>query len=106
MSFGDKLKELREGRDMSLRALSRKSGLALSHLQYLERDAKSPGDETLKRLAKALRVPVDELKTERITGQVDLLLKEAGRIGPISDEQKLALLDAVERAAGKAGRSR
>jgi transcriptional regulator with XRE-family HTH domain len=101
VSFGEKLKSLREGREMSLRELSRKSGLVLSHVQYLEQDAKTPGDQTLERLAIALRVPVSELKAEQITGQVTLLLKEAGEVGNLSQEQEQEILDAVERASRK-----
>lgn len=101
MSFGEKLRSLREERDMSLRALSRESGLALSHLQYLEGDAKVPGDQTLQRLAKALRVPVAKLQTERIAGQVTLLLKEAEGLGNLSKEQEREILDAIKRAVSK-----
>lgn len=101
MSFGKKLKALREEREMSVRALSRKSGLALSHMQYLERDAKVPGEQTLDRLAKALRVSVRDLRTERITGQVTLLLKEAEKVGELSDEQRREILDGLDRATRK-----
>jgi transcriptional regulator with XRE-family HTH domain len=97
VSFGKKLRALREGRDLGLRELSRESGLALSHIQYLEQDTRTPGDETLGKLAKALRVPVAELKREQITGQVSLLLKEAGEL---TKEQEQEVLDAIQRASG------
>jgi transcriptional regulator with XRE-family HTH domain len=103
MSFGEQLRALREERGMSLRALSRETGLALSHLQYLETDAKAPGDATLEKLAKALRVPVGDLKAEQLTGQVTYLLKESG--ANLNEEQRQELLDAVERAAQKGRRT-
>lgn len=98
-TFGKKLKALREEREMSARALSRKTGLAYSHVLYLESDVKAPGDETLKKLAKALGVTVTELKADQVTTQVTLLLDEVR--GGITDEHRAALLEAVERAAAK-----
>jgi transcriptional regulator with XRE-family HTH domain len=104
VSFGEKLKRLREERDMSLRELSRKSDLALSHVQYLERDARTPGEETLRKLAQALGVSLKDLKTEQVSGQVLMLLSEVER--PLTSEQRDELIEAVEQASKAAGSAR
>jgi transcriptional regulator with XRE-family HTH domain len=101
LSFGEKLRKLREERGMSMRELSRKAELALSHVQYLENDARTPGETTIKRLAKALGVAPADLKTQQVSGQVTLLLSEVEK--PLTDEQREEILAAVDRASRKTG---
>lgn len=60
--LGLRLRRAREARDLSFRDLRDKSGLALSHLQRLERGVvSSPEPATLRKLAVALDVPYVEL---------------------------------------------
>lgn len=99
MTFGERLRELRERREMSQRELSRTADLAFSHVQYLERDAKAPGDETIRRLAKALGVNAKELKTDQVVGHATLLLNEIE--SPLTDQQREELIDAVDKASGR-----
>lgn len=54
---------VREERGMSRTELARRSGVALSFLNYIESDMKSPTVRTLEKLAEALEVPVSELLT-------------------------------------------
>src|SRR5262245_36248473 len=56
-----KLKELREARHLSLRALAKRTKLGFAHLQKVETHQVSPSLRTLDRLAKALNVPVTDL---------------------------------------------
>jgi transcriptional regulator with XRE-family HTH domain len=98
-TFGERLRELREARGLGIRELSRKSGLSLSHLHYLERDARRPGDETLKKLARHLGVSTQDLVAERddtrLQTELTLLLKEAG---PLSAAERRQLLQIAEEA--------
>ena len=97
MSFGSKLRALREQRGMSARQLARSSGLAFSHVQHLERDESIPGDETLRRLARALGIQLRELKGERKASQVTALLQERT---PLTEEQRQDLLRVVQDTLG------
>ncbi len=55
------LKEIRQHRGLSLRALSRLSGLNPSTLLYLEEGGHVPRPQTLRAVADALKVSVEEL---------------------------------------------
>lgn len=56
-----KLQQVREQQGMSKSELSRKSGVALSFINYIEAGTKSPTLRTLGKLAAALNVPVASL---------------------------------------------
>jgi transcriptional regulator with XRE-family HTH domain len=97
MTFGQRLRELREAQGLGIRELSRLTGLSLSHLQYLEKDAKRPGDRTLRKLARHLGVHGKELiaarDESRTETELTLLLREAG---PLSPEQRERLLEIAQ----------
>ncbi|MFC7024588.1 helix-turn-helix domain-containing protein [Promicromonospora thailandica] len=61
--FGKYLKELREARNISIRELARRSGLDNGGLVRLEqgKGSRSPGPDTLRALALALKVPSGDL---------------------------------------------
>ncbi len=94
MTFGQKLRELREARGLGLREFSRISGLSKSHLHYMERGERQPGDETVARLARHLGVPKRDLlharDGARLETELTLLLREAG---PLSPDERQHLLD-------------
>ncbi len=58
VDVGKRLKELREERRMSIRDVSRQSGISANALSMIERGLTSPSVSTLYRLADALRVPI------------------------------------------------
>ncbi len=58
---GHKIKEIRQERGYSLRALSRRADVSVAYLSKLERNESSPTVGLLSRLAEALGVAVDEL---------------------------------------------
>ena len=60
-----RLRAIREGKGVSLRALKRNSGVAVATLARIEAGGYDPRLSTLRRLAKALRVTVAELIGER-----------------------------------------
>jgi transcriptional regulator with XRE-family HTH domain len=58
VDVGDRLKELRQERGRSMRALARLSGLSTNALSMIERGRTSPSVSTLYKLADALEVPI------------------------------------------------
>ena len=60
-----RLREIREGKGVSLRALEKASGVAVSSLARFEAGKGDPQLSTLRKLAKALNVTVAELIGER-----------------------------------------
>ena len=97
MTFGEQLRQLREAQSLGVRELSRLSGLSLSHIQYLEKDAKSPRDGTLRKLSRHLGVSFKDLVGMRDESQVEtdltLLLKE---VGDSSQEARDRLFEIAE----------
>jgi len=58
VNISERLKALREERDLSIRALGRLSGLSANALSVIERGLSSPSVSTLYKIAKALEIPV------------------------------------------------
>jgi transcriptional regulator with XRE-family HTH domain len=58
VNIGDKLRELREARNISMRALATRSGLSANALSMIERGRASPSVSTLYKLADALGVSI------------------------------------------------
>jgi transcriptional regulator with XRE-family HTH domain len=58
IDVGARLRQLRDERDVSMRALARRSGLSANALSMIERGLTSPSVSTLSKLANALQVPV------------------------------------------------
>lgn len=75
MNFGDKLVLLRKKKGFSQELLSEHAGLALRTIQRLENENAAPRADTLKRLAKALEVPFEELQETDSKNEVKLLIR-------------------------------
>src|SRR5690242_5554707 len=58
VNIGDRLRELREARNISMRALAAKSGLSANALSMIERGKASPSVSTLYKLAEALGISI------------------------------------------------
>lgn len=58
IDVGSNLRRLREERNLSIRALAQKSGLAINTLSLIENGRSSPSVSTLQQLALALEVPI------------------------------------------------
>lgn len=62
VELGRTVREAREARELSYRQLREQTGLALSHLQRLERgEVKEPSPPVLRKLAAALEIPYEQL---------------------------------------------
>ena len=58
VNIGERLRELREARNISMRTLATKSGLSANALSMIERNKASPSVSTLYKLADALGVSI------------------------------------------------
>jgi transcriptional regulator with XRE-family HTH domain len=61
-TLGSVVRAKRQEAQLSVRGLARKVDLAPSSISRLEDDQFRPSDEILRRLARALRIPLDELR--------------------------------------------
>lgn len=80
VDVGQRLKELREERRMSIRSLATKSNLSANALSMIERGKTSPSVSTLYKLSDALGVPITEF------------------FGPAPEKQNAILVKADSRA--------
>ena len=62
MPLGERIRALREERDLSLRELAKKLGCSAAFLSDIELGRRYPSDKNLKDLARLLNAPYDELK--------------------------------------------
>ncbi|ABB15388.1 helix-turn-helix domain-containing protein [Carboxydothermus hydrogenoformans] len=91
---GNKIRELREERGLTLNELSKKAGLSISYLSEIERGSKKPSLKTIDKIAKALNVNKAQiLETEQL--EVSLTLGE--RIRLIREEKKLTISELAAR---------
>jgi transcriptional regulator with XRE-family HTH domain len=58
VNVGQRLRELRAERDLSIRALAEQSGLAINTLSLIENNKTSPSVSTLQQISAALKVPI------------------------------------------------
>ena len=79
IDVGNRLRQLREGRRVSMRTLATMSGLSANALSMIERGKTSPSVSTLYRIADALTVPVTDF------------------FGPDEARKKVVFLKAEER---------
>ena len=75
VNVGVRLRELREARGASMRALAVKSGLSANALSMIERGNTSPSVSTLYKLADALDIPITEFFAPGAEKQNVLLIK-------------------------------
>ncbi|MBV8175358.1 MAG: helix-turn-helix transcriptional regulator [Verrucomicrobia bacterium] len=62
ISLGQRLHDLRDKADLSLRELAEKVGISSPFLSDIELRRRFPSEEILAKLAKALNVPLEDLK--------------------------------------------
>ena len=79
VNVGLRLKELREGRGISIRGLGTRSGLSANALSMIERGKTSPSVSTLYKLADALGLPVTEFFAPAPNKQNALMVKAEAR---------------------------
>ncbi|MCX8062695.1 MAG: helix-turn-helix domain-containing protein, partial [Anaerolineales bacterium] len=65
LNLGARIKELRTERNLSIRAVSKKSGISLNALSRIERNLTSPSVSTLYKIAEALDIPMSRFFQDR-----------------------------------------
>lgn len=61
-TIGERIRELRKEKDMSLRELASKLGVSAAFMSDVELGRRQPSDKHLATLARILQTPLDELK--------------------------------------------
>jgi transcriptional regulator with XRE-family HTH domain len=112
MVIGDRLRELRDSKELSQGDIEKRSGLLRCYISRVENGHTVPAIETLEKLARALEVPMDHLfhegeaessvrnlklpkgseewgSTGKAADYLSKLRRLLGRMGP--DDQKLLL---------------
>lgn len=79
VDVGNRLHQLREARQISMRALAQKSGLSANGLSMIERGKASPSVSTLYRLADALGIPVTDFFSQEAARQKVVFIKAGER---------------------------
>jgi len=78
-TLGDRVRELREGKDLSVRELARKMKRSAATISDIELGRRYPSDEVLAELARELGTTPDELHTFDHRPQMDELRRRADR---------------------------
>lgn len=88
-NLGEKIKDLRERRNMSLRDLSKKSGVSANALSLIERNKTSPTVSTLLAVANAFSTKLNDFFSEPEEEKGDYVVYKRSQRGE-SDIQQLA----------------
>jgi transcriptional regulator with XRE-family HTH domain len=62
MPLGQRIRELRDAKDLSLRELAKKLGCSAAFLSDIELGRRYPAEKNLRDIARILKVPFEELK--------------------------------------------
>ncbi len=91
MNFGQKLRRLREEKGISQQELSRRLGYKSNgYIFDIERGDFIPSEEKLKRLAKALKIPISKIKDIMFESKLeDLGIKDPYFISLLKDYLRL-----------------
>jgi len=76
IDVGGRLRELRQERDLSMRALARMSGLSANALSMIERGKTSPSVSTLYKLSDAMGIPITTFFREE-SPQTEVVFRKA-----------------------------
>ena len=76
-TLGERIRELREALDLSLRELALKVGVSAAFLSDAELGRRYPSDELLVKLAKVLKTSLDDLKNYDQRAPVDEIRRRA-----------------------------
>jgi len=79
VNIGERLRELREARNISMRALAARSGLSANALSMIERNKASPSVSTLYKLAEALGISITSFFGENQERKQVVFLKSDAR---------------------------
>ncbi len=99
MRVGERVKMIRESRNLSTTKLAKMAGMAQSTLRDLELGKTTATEKTIEKLSKALNVPVPELvglyEIEEPEAFNQLILDEISRLNDIQKHNLLAFLRSI-----------
>lgn len=87
LSLGDKLRALREERELTLKEMGEQTGLSLTYLSEIERGAVCPSVDTLRQLANFFEIPVSMLVKNDGPGSLPSKLQYVRKLRNISQKQ-------------------
>ena len=90
--FGEKLEELREGKNMTREQLADQVGLTTRHIAALERGERRPTLNTMEKLLRTLGAPTEWLVYPEFEEQNARLRESSHLAATFSDEQQEFLL--------------
>jgi transcriptional regulator with XRE-family HTH domain len=102
MSFGKNLARFRKEKGLTQQEMVKKSGVAISQIRRYEADKSSPTLDAVTRLAKALRVSIDELVFDNATGMAASkimdreLLEQFEMVSSLEEEEREAVKRILE----------
>ena len=102
MSFGERLKELRESKSISKTDLANKISLHYSQIGRYERNEANPSADMLKKLANELDVTTDYLMNGTTNDLADELITDKNlinqfkKIAQLSDENKKVVVSLID----------
>lgn len=77
-TLGARIRELREQRDLSVREFARRlKDVSAAHISDIELGRRHPGPQLMEKIAKELKVPLDELQQHDNRAPVDELKRRA-----------------------------
>lgn len=77
MTLGQRIRILREQKDLSLREFATKVGISAAHQSDIELGRRFPSDDLLRKIAKALSEDFEELKTFDSRAPIEDMRKRA-----------------------------
>lgn len=107
MSFGRKLKMLREEHNMLQSELAKLLNLGASSISMYEKDERDPDTDTLKRIAEIFNVSTDYLlglnEERTINEPIEIAanMGDKADLSEMSEKDKQFILDMIERLKGK-----
>lgn len=78
-TLGERIRELREAKDLSLRELARRLSISAAHLSDVELGRRYPSDKLLAKIARTLRTSIGELRDHDTRAPVDELKRMAAK---------------------------
>ena len=107
MSFGKKLKMLREENNMLQSELAKLLNLGASSISMYEKDERDPDTDTLKRIAEIFNVSTDYLlglnEERTINEPIEIAanMGDKADLSEMTEKDKQFILDMIERLKGK-----
>ncbi len=97
MNIGARITELRETKDLTTNALSKRAGVAQSHLREIEMGNKQPGIEVLEKICNGLNITLADFFADDndISIEMKRLIRAAQKLKPDQIELLTKLIESL-----------